>query len=162
MYRSVHLVENYVYFNLDSIDRLAALTRIIGEMAVIGVRLRQPKVNSDHAIRTMDAVNMTTKLELYFSSSKLRLKVDAFEHIIGQPTQNVWLREQLSAVPVVPQQGRPLCLRSKFDYNNNMFKVISANIGTGVVARCIWGDQKGVEVTFYFDEALHLVNLKQG
>jgi hypothetical protein len=102
MYRSVSLVENYVLFNLDSIDRLAALTQIIGEMAVIGVQLRQPKVNLGHVIRTMDAVNMTTKLELYFSSSKLRLKVDAFKHIIGRPTQNVWLREQLSAVPVVP------------------------------------------------------------
>jgi hypothetical protein len=39
----------------------------------------------------MDAVNVTKKLELYFSSSKLRMKVDAFKHIIGQPTQNVWL-----------------------------------------------------------------------
>jgi hypothetical protein len=43
-----------------------------------------------------------------------------------------------------------------------MFEVISANIGTGVIARCIWGDQKGVELTFDFNEVLHLVNLKGG
>jgi hypothetical protein len=96
----------------------------------------------------------------------LRLKVDAFKHIIGQDMQNAWLREQLSAVPVVPepvaQHGRRLHLRLKFDYNDNTFQVINTNEEAGAIASVIWGFQKGEEVMLNFDEVLHLVNLKWG
>jgi hypothetical protein len=69
VYLSVSFPENYLYFNLDSVDNLAAITQIIGETDVIGVRLRQPKVYSEHVVRARDAVNVTIKLELYPNSS---------------------------------------------------------------------------------------------
>jgi hypothetical protein len=46
---------------------------MIGEMAVVGIRRRKPKIGMKYDVRLNDAVNMTTMVELYISKSKLRL-----------------------------------------------------------------------------------------
>ncbi len=53
-------------------------------------------------------------------------------------------------------------LNSRFDYNNNLFKVISAS-GQGVEALCLWGESMGETVVFpTINEVLQLVNQKRG
>jgi hypothetical protein len=126
VFHSVGLVEEYVLFTLDSSNKLEALQKIIGEMAIIGVRITQPKSNTEHVLRQNDAINMTTGLQLYISSNTLRVRHRAFKQIIGQPISddNEWLRGQLSSLSNVaepaaqPHQRLQLHMRSKFDYDD--------------------------------------------
>ena len=58
---------------------------------------------------------------------------------------------------------RRLQINSKFDYNNSMFKVVSADEHQGVQAVCVWGELLGQEIHFEnLGEVLELVNQKRG
>jgi hypothetical protein len=53
--------------------------KMIGEMAAIGIKRWRPKGNLEYAVQGNDAINMSSKIELYISRSKLRLRVHAFK-----------------------------------------------------------------------------------
>ena len=166
LYRTVTTNEVYSYFNLDSEQKLLSFMKFIGEMAVVGIRRRKPKVNHEYALRINDAINMTSRIELFLSNSKLRLKLHAFKHKVGDVTQSHWLSGQLSGM--VRHQNpeaavRQLRLKAKFDCNNSMYKVTGANPDGKVRATCVWGDEKGAEIVFNnAAEVLDLVTKKRG
>ncbi len=118
LYRTVRTAETYNKFFLDLEAKLQSFSKMIGEMVVVGVRCRKPKVDCEHDIRLNDAVNMMTKMELFISKSNLRLKLYAFKHNIGDTTTNQWLSSQLLAPQ--PQETPQVTIRStrinsKFD-----------------------------------------------
>jgi hypothetical protein len=164
IYQAVRVGENYSFFSLDSSPKIAAFTKIFGEMSVAGKRRWMPKVDAEHGYRQSDAVNMTTKLEVYISTTKLRARVPAFKQIVGKTVEDDWLWVQLSAYPIEQQAvlpvARTLLITAKFDYHG---RVVEANGNDGVCCQCIWGEQKEVELVFQdINEVIHLVNLQQG
>ncbi len=123
LYKTVRRAEMNSIFNLDSEQKLLLFTKLIGEMAVVGIRRRKPKVNDEYALRNNDAINMTSRIELFISRSKFRLRVHAFKHKVSDETQNNWLSVQLSGLvshQTLQVDIRQLRLNSKFDYNNSM------------------------------------------
>jgi hypothetical protein len=114
---------------------LQSLKNLLGEMAFVGIRRRKPKSGSEEYVRLNDTVNMTSKVELYISKFKLRLRIFAFKHQVGNTTTNQWLTGQFSAgatqqTPQAPVRRQQI--NSKFDYNNSMFKVVRADEHQGI------------------------------
>ena len=166
LYRTVKTGSTYHFFNIDSDSKLQSFSRMVGEMGVVGIQRRRPKVNSEQSLCINDAINVASKIELYVSSSKLRLRVHAFKHQVSDQTENLWLQRQLSA-NIAPQQTprtevQSVRLNSKFDYNNSLFKVSGATENGAIRAVCVWGEQKGEELTFDTAEVVELVNRKRG
>jgi hypothetical protein len=123
-------------------------------------------VHSEQNLCINDAINVTSKIELYVSSSKLQLRVHAFKHQVSDQTENLWLQGQLSA-HIAPQQMpqaevQNVRINSKFDYNNSLFKVLGTTKNGAFRAVCVWGEQKGEEFTFDTTEVVELVNRKRG
>jgi hypothetical protein len=147
LYRSIMLSEDYQYFDLDTPVAISSFSRFIGDMSVVGLRRRMPKLNIEYDCRLNDGVNMTKRIEVFINSNMLRLRVYAFLHIIGNPIQHDWLQHQLSSRPVMQEATEEIRINSKFDYNNGTYKVISFN-EEGVRAICIWGEQRGQELIF--------------
>jgi hypothetical protein len=109
---------------------------------------------------------MTSRIELYVSKKKLKLRCHAFGYIIGHDRpNNGWLALQLAQrVPQITPQQQPRAIRinSRFDYNNSLYKVISAT-ADGIQALCLWGDSQGQTVLFAdIEEVVQLVNEKRG
>ncbi len=91
-------------------------------------------MNEEVDCRLNDAINMMKKLELYISNNQLHICVHAFKHIVGNTTNNAWLRSQLSANPGRQNNICSLRIKSKFDYNSGVFTVVSASIDEEVQA----------------------------
>lgn len=162
MYRSIMLLEQFQYLNFESAEGISCFSRFFGAMSVVGLRRRIPKANTEHECRVNDGVNMTSRIEVSVNANSLILRTHAFLHIVGNPVHNNdWLQQQLSthrpAVIITPQ----LRVNSKFDFNNNTYKVIDAS-DQGVRVLSIWGDQKGEELLFGdVNEVVELVAAKR-
>jgi hypothetical protein len=161
----VRLVESYLFFNLNSSEKISAFTKIIGQMSITGLRKQMPMLDNEHVCRLNDAVNMSN-MDVFIGTIRLRVKVHALKQIVGKTAENDWLRAKLSAHPIgqqaVPTAGRTLCINSKFDNNYNIFKVIETSDTFGVRFVCIWGERKGQEVFFQdINEVINLVNIKR-
>jgi len=142
MYRSIMLSEQFQYFNFASAEGISCFSRFFGAMSVVGLRRRIPKANTEHECRVNDGANMTSRIEVSVNANSLILRTRAFLHIVGNPVHNNdWLQQQLSthrpAVIITPQ----LRVNSKFDFNNNTYKVIDAS-EQGVCVLSIWGDRR--------------------
>ena len=126
----------------------------------------------------LDAINVLSRLELYVSYSSLKVRLYAYKHVVGaDATQHRRLLEELGGTQqgtnanVVGQQNADrganaissLRVNSKFDYNGNLFKVVSVSHDGNVLTTCLWGPQSGENITFHsVEEVARLVNLKRG
>ncbi len=167
MYRMVEAKDSYFLFDFDSEAKIAALQKLIGEMSVVGVRVKKPRKGEEFQVNVNCTLNMSSRIELYLGKRMLKVKVHAFKHIIGADTCNhAWLSMQLAQRAPCQQQDeeatRSIRLNSRFDYNNSLFKVVSAS-NQGVEALCLWGESKGQTMVFpSVNEVLQLVNQKRG
>jgi hypothetical protein len=167
MYRMAKAKDLYSLFDFDSEVKMASLQKLIGEMSVVGVRVRKPRKNEELQVSLNSTLNMSSRIELYLSKRMLKVKVHAFKYNVGSDTCNhAWLSMQLAQRTPCQQPGtevtRSIRLNSRFDYNNNLFKVISAS-DQGVEALCLWGESKGETLVFpSINEVLQLANEKRG
>jgi hypothetical protein len=167
MYRTVQTKDLFFLFNFDSEVKMVSLQKLIGEMSVVGVRVKKPRKNEEFQVSLNSTLNMRSRIEVYLGKQRLKVKVHAFKHNIGAETCNhAWLSMQLAQRTPAQQQGedatRSIRLNSRFDYNNNLFKVISVS-DQGVEALCLWGESKNETVVFpLINEVLQLVNQKRG
>ncbi len=87
-------------------------------------------MDAEHDLKINDALNVVTKMELFVCSTKIRIKVRAVKHIVGDTAQMEWLRRELHLCPAA--QPRPVLtqairIHSRFDYNGSLFKVASVD-----------------------------------
>jgi hypothetical protein len=146
--------EKYLYslFDFASEVKMVSLQKLIGKMSVVGVRVKKPRKNEELRVSLNSTLNMSSRIELYLSKRMLKVKVHAFKYNIGADTCNhAWLSMQLAQRTPCQQPGteatRSIRLNSQFDYNNNLFKVISAS-DQGVEALCLWRVSKGETLVF--------------
>jgi len=117
----------------------------------------------DVDVKRNDTLNMVTKLEIYLSYTKIRLKVTAFKHLVGDTTQHQWLSKQVPSTPVM-QRGdasNTVRINSRFDYNGLLFKVVGVGGNDQVLATCLWGEQVGMQLTLPLDLVVGLVKRKR-
>jgi hypothetical protein len=164
LYRSVRAPTTYSFFNLDSEEKIDFFGKLIGDFSLVGIRARRPKLDKDFDVKRNDALNMVTKMEVYLSHTKLRLKVYAFKHLVGDTTQHQWLSKQLSITTPAMQGGElsnTVRINSRFDYNGSLFKVVAADGNDQVQATCLWGEQVGMQLTLPLDVVRGLVKRKR-
>jgi len=91
------------------------------------------------------------------------------KHIVGETSNNNKIIAQTTDQhqPIQNEVGhdthQTLRIGSTFDYDEEVFKVVSTCHLGGIMAKCIWGNKKGAEV--HFDnarEVIELVNRKRG
>lgn len=124
MYRMVQTKESFQLFNFDSEAKLASFQKLIGEMSIVGVRMKRPRLSTEFEVSMNSLLNMTSQIELYLSSMKLKLKCHAFGHVIGNDRpSNEWLALQLTQrLPqgTIQEQARSIRINSRFDHNNGL------------------------------------------
>jgi hypothetical protein len=88
IYRMVSTQFKYLFFTLDTDVKINSLTGIIGSMSVFGIRkwMKQRNIDSISVMRVHDLVNVFDKIDLYVNSSRIKLRLFAFRHQVGQPT----------------------------------------------------------------------------
>jgi len=122
-------------------------------------------LDAKHDLKINDALNVVTKMELFVCSTKIRIKVVAFKHLVGDTTQNEWLSRQLPLRPTA-QRGeistQTIRLNSRFDNNGSLFKVAFVDDNQQVRAVCLWGQQVGIQLTFPLELVRELVSDKRG
>jgi hypothetical protein len=171
-YRMITIAENYMSYSLETPDVIQKFTRLIGASSFIGIRKPKPKLGVVSTTKTNDAVNVLSRIYVDVSYSKVRLKLHAYQHIVGVDTNNIPLISSMEhEAPGQPPDigGRHrnnntlLRINSKFDYEGNVCKVDSVNPDGTVVTSSLWGPQSGERIVFNsVVEVLHLVNLKRG
>jgi hypothetical protein len=122
-------------------------------------------LDADHDLKINDALNVVTKMELFVCSTKIRIKVVAFKHLVGDTTQNEWFSRQLPLRPTAQRSEistQIVQLNSRFDYNGSLFKVASIDDNQQVSAVCLWGQQVGIQLTFPLELVRELVSDKRG
>ena len=178
MYRTVSASQQYKCFNLDSAEAIEVFSGLLGATFLFGIWKRKPKLGSEISTKMLDAINVLSRLELYVSYSSLKVRLYAYKHVVGaDATQHRRLLEELGGTQqgtnanVVGQQNADrganvissLRVNSKFDYNGNLFKVVSVSHDGNVLTTCLWGPQSGENITFHsVEEVARLVNLKRG
>jgi hypothetical protein len=163
-FRSVKVCDSFVFYLLQSPEAIHSFSTIIGEMSVVGVRKRMPKVDVERVCNRNDSVNMLQKIELFLSLTKLRMRLYAVKYVVGnEMIGNSWLTNQLSTVPMIQNDAHELRINSYFDFNNGTFKVIGITEQGAVQAKCLYGEQKN-EVVIFEDITLvkALVTAKRG
>jgi hypothetical protein len=122
-------------------------------------------LDADHDLKINDALNVVTKMERFVCSTKIRIKVVAFKHLVGDTTQNEWFSRQLPLRPTAQRSEistQIVQLNSRFDYNGSLFKVASIDDNQQVSAVCLWGQQVGIQLTFPLELVRELVSDKRG
>lgn len=171
IYRMVSITNNYRYFSLETEERLKVLAAFLGTMSMFGIRTRMPRRNAEKAVRVMDAVNCISKAELFVGLTQVKVRIKAFKHIVGQPTENAMLAGQIQ--PELPREHpnnnaiqtrsrATLRIGSKFDSSGSLYEVLELLPNGNVVSRCLWGGNVGSEVVYSCEEVLRLVNQKRG
>ena len=130
LFHAIRVCSTYCYFNLDTEDKLKLLTKLIGIFSLVGIRARKPKLDIEHDLKVHDALNVVTKIELLVSSTKIRIKVRAVKHIVGDTAQMEWLCRELHLCPAAqPREvlAQAIRINSRFDYNGSLFKVASVD-----------------------------------
>ncbi len=109
---------------------------------------------------------MCSWIELYVGKRHLKLKLHAFSHIVGADVtnNNEWLSKQLAArLPTENTNAQPsssIRLNSRFNYNNNLYKIVQAT-DQGIEALCLWGENQGQMAVFpETNQVIDLVNKK--
>jgi len=83
LYRMVVVEEQYKWYSLHSPKQLNIFCGIIGSTSTIGIRKRKPKLGHEETTRLFDALNITSKMDLFISYGKVKVRMHAKWHIIG-------------------------------------------------------------------------------
>jgi hypothetical protein len=168
LYRTVVVEEQYKWYSLHSPEQLNIFCGIIGSTSTIGIRKRKPKLGHEETTRLFDALNITSKMDLFISYGKVKACIHAKRHIIGvdnsedalvlaQSNFNMEKQTQLQ------QEASVLRINFKFDYNVNVCKVVLVHDNGTILTSSVWGPRKGEEIIFNStEEVLQLVTRKQG
>jgi hypothetical protein len=132
MYRMVSKEVHYQLFRLESDDAIHKFTQMIGTMAVFGVRKKLPRKVAELVIRNLDLINAISKIELYISASKIKVRLYAFRYVIGDGSSCTRLLAQIGhPAPVHPDNNAVatraqsiLRFKSKFDFMGNAYEVV--------------------------------------
>jgi hypothetical protein len=172
MYRMVSTEVKYHFFSLESDEDIEKITQMIGTMSMFGVRKRLPRKDAEIVIQNLDLVNAISRIDLYISGSRIKVRLCAFRHIVGDASNCNRLMRQLGTPTPHEQdnatagvQTRATIIirpRSKFDYMGNVYEVVE-ELPNGIIeAVCKRGSLISNEQQFNKDEVLHLVNQKRG
>jgi hypothetical protein len=163
MYRMVSTECTYRYFRLDSAEHMEYLTKLLGTMAVFGIRKRMPKKDTVVEIHNFDLLNVIQCIEFFIHASKVKMRVYAFRHQVGDEVSCPWLLPHLSAPTAVAEPlQHEIRLKSKFDHLGSVYEVVE-ELPNGVIkTMCKWGPLRGTEKVFSKDDVVRLVNLKHG
>jgi hypothetical protein len=74
-FRSVKVCDSFVFYLLQSPEGIHSFSTFFGEMSVVGVRKCMPKVNVERVCNQNDLISMLQKIELFLSSTKLRMRL---------------------------------------------------------------------------------------
>jgi hypothetical protein len=170
IYRMVSKEVHYQLFRLESDEAIDKLTQMIGTMAMFGIRKKLPRKDAELVIRNLDLINAISKIELYVSASKIKVRLYAFRHVIGDASTCTRLLSQIGhPAPVNPNNTGAatraqsiLRLKSKFDFMGNVYEVVEELPNDRIRAVCKWGSLEGDEQEFDKDEVIALVNQKRG
>jgi hypothetical protein len=95
LYRMVVVEVQYKWYSLHSPEQLNFFCGIIGSTSTIGIRKRKPKLGHEETTRLFDALNITSKMDLFISYGKLKAGIHAKRHIIGvDKTENALVLAQ--------------------------------------------------------------------
>jgi len=114
--------------------------------------------------RLYDVLNITSKMDLFISHGKVKVRIHANQHIIGvDNTQNILVLAQSNLntenQTQLHQEASVLQINSKFDYNGNVCKVVLVHDNGTVLTSSVWGSRKGEEIIFNsIEQVLQLVN----
>jgi len=171
LYRMVSPKFVYRYFRLDSADHMQCITNLIGTMSIFGVRKRMPRKDTEVVIRNFDLVNVIKCMEFLIHASKVKLRLYAFRHQIGDETSCPWLIPHLTAAApaqqpvedlVMTRQSYTVRLKSKFDFMGSIYEVVEELCYGHIRTVCKWGDLRGEEKVFTKEDVIRYVNLKRG
>jgi hypothetical protein len=82
-YHIISTADHYNVFCLDNCEQLQKLSQLIGATSVFGVRKRKPKKGSEHPTVDFDAMNILSRIDLYISYCKVKMRLYAYNHIVG-------------------------------------------------------------------------------
>ena len=162
----------YKFFKLVSDDSIEKFTQMIGTMAVFCIRKKLPRKDAELVIRNLDLVNSISRIYLYISASKMKVRLFTLRHIIGEASSCNRLSHQIGTPAPLEEENNNLDiqtrartiirLRSKFDYMGNVYEVVEELPNKTIRAVCKWGSLVGDEQHFNKDEILRLVNQNRG
>ena len=108
---------------------------------------------------------------IYIYASKIKVRLFAFRHVIGETSSCITLTTQISSpAPVEPESNAAvrtggqstIRLRSKFDFRGSVYEVLEELPNETIRAVCKWGSLAGDEKFFNKEDVLRLVNQKRG
>ncbi len=145
---------------------------MIGTMAMFGVRKKWPREDAELVIQNLDLVNAISQIDLYISASRVKVRLFAFRHMIGDASSCNRLMHQIGTAAPHEQDNNTagvhtrasiiICPWSKFDYMGSVYEVVEELPNGTIKAVCKWDSPIGNEQQFHEDEVLHLVNQKRG
>jgi hypothetical protein len=68
---------------------------MIGMMSMFGVRKKLLRKDAEIVIQNLDLVNAISRIDLYILASRMKVRLFAFRHIIGDPSSCNRLMHQL-------------------------------------------------------------------
>jgi hypothetical protein len=147
LYRMVSAQFKYLYFALNTEEKISSLSGIIGSMSVCSIWKGIPRksMDSESVMRVNDLINVVDKMDLYVNSSRVKLCRFTFWHQVGQPTSLARLlahvgnpepREEVAVASVPTRAGAMLRIDSAFDHLGNVHKVIKDMPDGRVLCKC--------------------------
>jgi hypothetical protein len=84
-----------------------------------------------------------SKVELFIGQSHVKCKMHCFKHLVGEPTENGLLSNQIQPSLPPPQMNitvetccmAALAIGSKFDQNGSLYEVVTSD-STNVICVC--------------------------
>lgn len=139
------------------------LTKLLGTMAVFGIRKRMLKKDTAVEIHNFDLLNVIQCIEFFIHASKVKMRVYAFRHQVGDEVSCPWLLPHLSAPTAVAEPlQHEIRLKSKFDHLGSVYEVVEELPNGAIKRMCKWGPLRGTEKVFSNDDVVRLVNVKHG
>jgi hypothetical protein len=145
-YQIISVRQTFQYFEIDGEEQLKSFASIFGMMSIFGIHVRMPWKEFERGIRVLDAVNCTSKVELFIGQSHVKCKLHCFKHLVGEPNENGLLSYHIQPslpppqmnITVETQSMAALAIGSKFDHNGSLHEVGTSDL-TNVICVCKWG-----------------------
>jgi hypothetical protein len=112
-YRMVSAEVKYEFFKLESDDSIEKFTQMIGTMAMFGIRKKLPRKDAELVIRNLDLVNSISRIYLYISASKMKVRLFALRHIISEATSCNRLSCQIGTPAPLEEENNNIGIQTK-------------------------------------------------
>jgi hypothetical protein len=142
-YQIISVRQTLQYFEINGEEQLESFASIFGMMSIFDIRVWMPQKEFERGIRVLDAVNCMSKVELFIGQSHVKCKMHCFKHLVGEPTENGLLSNQIQPSLPPPQMNitvetccmAALAIGSKFDQNGSLYEVVTSD-STNVICVC--------------------------